>query len=107
MSDYSTVKQYNKLVRDGIPAHLESKGVPYKSHIADETAYEEKLLQKLDEEFQEFKSSQSPDELADIFEVLDAIITHKGYTREQILSIQRTKASLRGRFQNRIILEES
>ena len=34
---------YNKLIRDNIPDHLNNKGVEYRSHIADEKEYWEKI----------------------------------------------------------------
>ena len=44
--------QYNKLVRDNIPAHLDSKGIQHTSHIADESEYWAKLQEKFSEEIQ-------------------------------------------------------
>jgi predicted house-cleaning noncanonical NTP pyrophosphatase (MazG superfamily) len=52
-------KIYNKLIRDEIPAVMDKKGVKYSTHIADEKEYEEKLLEKLKEEVEEFLNDQT------------------------------------------------
>ena len=98
---------YNKLVRDLIPEYLDSKGVPSKTHIADEQEYWAKLKEKLGEEVAEFQKDETRDELADILEVIDAIKKYKNYSDEDILEIKNAKAADRGAFDKRIILEES
>lgn len=98
---------YNKLVRDNIPEIIESKGEKAVTHIATETEYWEKLKEKLTEEVKEFSEAESIEELADVLEVLDAIIAYKKFTPEDIEKIKSEKAQKRGKFDKRIILEES
>ena len=99
--------KYNKLVRDNIIERIEAKGEKAVFHIADETEFWAKLREKLSEEVAEFLEAESIEELADIAEVLDAIMAHKGFTKEALVAEQQRKAEERGRFEKRIILDES
>ncbi len=101
---YSTLFQnwvraeYNKkLVRDNIPQIIKAKGGQVKMHVATKAEYWQKLKEKLREEVEEFITSESPEELADILEVIDAIYTFKKIDKRRE----------RGGFAKRIILEES
>ena len=99
--------KYNKLVRDKIPEHIKKRGGKPTAHIADKSEYWKKLKEKLFEEVEEFKSNENIEELADILEVLDAIIDYKGFNKKEISSIKKDKAKERGKFKKRIILDES
>ena len=99
--------KYHKLVRDKVPDYIRGKGETPVTHIADDAEYGEKLKEKLVEEVEEFKRDESPEELADILEVLDAIVEHKGFDRKEIEKVKEAKAQQRGRFKDRIILDES
>lgn len=98
---------YNKLVRDNIPEIIVAKGGTPITHIATETEFEAKLLEKLAEEVQEFTESKSVEEMADIQEVLKAICEHYGLSAESVEALRQQKAEERGAFTKRIILEES
>lgn len=99
--------QYNKLVRDHIPKVLDEKGIPNKYHVADEIEYEEKLFHKLLEEANELLTDRNVEEIADIYEILDAIKKLKGISQEEIDMARDIKKREKGGFENRIILEES
>lgn len=99
--------KYNKLVRDKIPEYIRGKGGVPVSHIADEAEYWEKLKEKLLEEIEEFKEAESPEEFADLMEVIDAIAEYKKFDQQMIKEIRDKKADERGRFKNRVILDES
>ncbi len=98
---------YNKLVRDGIPALLERKKEPYKSHIADDVEYSEKLYSKLMEEAGEVVKDRNKEEVADVLEVILAIMKLNGWSMNEIEETRLQKLQKLGGFEDRIILEES
>lgn len=99
--------KYNKLVRDKIPEYIRQQGGKPVSHIADDQEYWQKLKEKLGEEATEFIVAENEEELADLLEVVDAIITYKQFDRQTIETTRNTKAQQRGIFEKRIILDES
>ncbi len=99
--------QYNKLVRDKIPEVLNEKNISNKFHIADEIEYEEKLFHKLLEEASDLMTDRNTEELADVYEILDAIKKLKGLTDDEIQTARDIKNREKGKFEKRIILEES
>lgn len=94
---------YNKLVRDRIPEILDQKGVSYEMRIAGEEEYREELVKKLQEEVLEFTEARSPEELADVMEVVRALRRLPGLDTAK--EIQRQKREERGGFDDRIILK--
>lgn len=99
--------KYNKLVRDKIPAYIRKRGGTAKTHIATRAEYGKKLIEKLKEEITEFEENESMEEFADILEVLDAIAKYKKFRPGHVQRLKKQKATARGRFVKRIILEES
>ena len=99
--------KYNKLVRDKIPEYIRTKGGNPISHVANEEEYWNKLKEKLFEEVEEFNNDENKEELADILEVLEAIIGYKQFDKNEIERIKAQKLETRGGFIERIILDES
>ena len=98
--------KYNKLVRDKIPNIIkENKKNPI-IHIADDREYWKKLKEKLSEELDEFLKESNEEEISDILEVIDAICKFKKFDKKKIDEIKKQKAEKRGRFDNKIILDE-
>lgn len=98
-------QEYDKLVRDDIPAIIEENDERPVTRIADEAEYERRLLDKLDEEVAEYRADREHQELADILEVLHAIRKQQGISAEELEEIRAAKAAERGRFDDRIVLE--
>lgn len=94
---------YNKLVRDKIPELLDSKGIAYEKRIASNQEYQAELVKKLQEEAAEFAEAGSPEELADVLEVVDALRKLPDY--QDVAALQQKKREERGGFDKRIILK--
>lgn len=99
--------KYNKLVRDKIPEYIRKKGGNPITHSANEAEYWQKLKEKLIEEYEEFKKTESIEEFADLLEVVDAIADYKKFDRNEVEKVREKKAAERGKFKNRIVLDES
>ena len=98
---------HNKLVRDFIPKIIESNSQSCTYHILDDQAYLDALDQKMNEELSEYQRDKSMEELADLLEVIHAVITARGSTWEEVESIRKAKAEKRGGFEQKIWLVET
>ena len=96
--------KYNKLIRDKIP--LLGNPQFFKSHIALEEEYQEKLYSKLEEEVQEFLESFEMEELADLLEVIHAICDLRDFDFDSLEALRLAKREEKGGFSDRIILDE-
>lgn len=97
---------YNKLVRDLIPDIIESGGKHAITRILSEEEFKSALDNKLMEEVKEYLESNDIEEIADILEVLMAIMRYKGFTYLDVENIMKDKSSKRGGFEKKIYLEE-
>lgn len=95
---------YNKLVRDRIPEIITSQGEVPKTRILENAEYLNQLEDKLDEEVGEYHRDKTPEELADILEVVLALAEAAGCTKADLLDIYRKKHQARGGFSKRIFL---
>ncbi|GAU76051.1 nucleoside triphosphate pyrophosphohydrolase [Fusibacter sp. 3D3] len=95
---------HNKLVRDKIPQIIAESGALYEVNKLNETEYLNALKSKLVEEVQEYLESESIEELADILEVIKCLQKTHNISEGEMKQIQKTKAELRGSFEDRINL---
>jgi predicted house-cleaning noncanonical NTP pyrophosphatase (MazG superfamily) len=98
--------KYNKLVRDKIPDIIEMAGKKVIIEKVDEAIYKKLLDEKLGEELQEYLCSDNIEELADLVEVVYAILDYKKVTIEEFENIRLKKAEERGAFRKRLLLKE-
>lgn len=102
-------KIYNKLVRDNIPTIIQNDHKQCKTSILSEEDYIKEVKKKLIEEANEVKDANDKNEvikeLADVLEVVDAIVNHYGITYENIKNIKEKKANKNGKFEKKIFLE--
>lgn len=97
---------YNKLVRDKIPSIIErNEGRSCKTRILNDEEYIIELNKKIQEELTEYLESGEIEELADLEEVLRAILDFKGISHEEFEKIRLEKVNKRGAFKDRIYLE--
>lgn len=100
-------KEYNKLVRDRIPEILLEAGINFKISTLSATEYRQLLRKKIIEEAQEIAEADAEHlltELADLYEVLDALIETYGLSLDAILKEQKQRRIERGGFKQRIKL---
>lgn len=97
---------YHKLVRDRIPEIIAAEG---KICICEELSDSANLYfldKKLNEELAEYQANKSLEELADLLEVMKAVVKARGWTWEELEQVRKDKASERGRFEKKILLKE-
>ena len=99
------MKTYNKLVRDKIPEIMINNGAKPVIRILNEDEYKSELNKKLLEEVNEYLESGSVEEIADIEEVLLALLNLKGVSLEEFEIIRTEKVLKRGAFNKKIFLE--
>lgn len=104
-------REYGKLIRDKIPEIIEAAGKRYGVGVLEEAAYREALAAKLVEEGQEVAAAvglgtrqEQVKELADVYEVLDALLTATGITHEEVAAVQAARHKERGGFAKRLWL---
>ena len=100
------MKVYNKLVRDKIPDIISAdNGCEPVTRVMANDEYLVALEQKLQEEMKEYLESGGVEELADLEEVLRAILDAKGVSYTDFESVRQRKVDKRGAFKDKIFLE--
>ena len=99
-----------KLVRDRIPEIIRADGLEPVIHVAAPEEYAAALRDKLREEVAEFldahaagDSSASLEELADVVEVVRALVAEIGFDPERLEAARAAKAERNGTFEQRYI----
>lgn len=98
-------KFYNKLVRDKIVEIIESKGENPEYETLNSERYLFELHKKLLEEANEFIEEDSPEELADLLEVVYAIAKLKNIDLKEVEKIRIEKSQKRGAFEKKLFLK--
>ncbi len=104
MSQHTT---HNKLVRDRIPEIIASEGRDYATETMGDSEYRQALLAKLVEEAQEAAEAEPGElvkELADVYEVIEALLVVFDLDRDAIRTLQQKRRDERGGFERRIKL---
>ena len=99
------MKEYNKLIRDKIPEIIEAAGKQCIVEVMNDEEYLEALDTKLNEELAEYQADKSLEELADLLEVMYAVVRARGYTTEELERVRKQKAEKRGGFEKRLRLK--
>jgi predicted house-cleaning noncanonical NTP pyrophosphatase (MazG superfamily) len=100
-------KEYNKLIRDRIPEIIQRDGRQCGVEIMSEQDYVQALKHKLVEEAQEAAAAKPEElvkELADLYQVIDSLMTACGIDRETVHAIQEKRRESRGGFSQRLRL---
>lgn len=99
---------YNKLVRDKIPEIIASKNKKYNIKYLKDDELKDALNNKLLEEVNEFiESDHDIEEMADIFEIIGAILDLNNWTYDMVGQVQLDKVKARGAFEKGIFLIEA
>lgn len=95
----------HKLVRDRIPEIIEARGKICIWEELSDSAYLDCLDKKLNEELAEYQESKSLEELADLLEVMQAVVKARGWTWEKLEQVRKEKTTERGGFEKKILLK--
>lgn len=101
------MKIFKKLVRDKIPEIIRKSGETPTIRILESEEYLQELNKKLMEEINEYLADGSVEELADIEEVLRALVELKGVSYEDFDRMREEKREKRGAFKDRVFLEST
>ena len=97
---------YNKLVRDKIPEEINNmEGRNATFRIMEDEEYSKELNRKLLEGCHEFIEENDSEELADVMEVIEAIVELKDIQWDKVRKIQEEKRNKKGAFNEKIYLE--
>lgn len=99
--------EYQKLIRDFIPSIIAASGRSCETRVLEESEYAAALRAKLVEEACEAQAASATElatELADVLEVIDALLVAYGLQLEQVQQVQAARRIERGGFANRLLL---
>lgn len=98
--------QYDKLVRDKIPSQInEKEGKVAVWRKLDDDEYMKELDKKLLEEAHEFIEDHSVEELGDLMEVIEAIMSFYRIEKTEVNEKQKMKRDKKGGFRDKIYLQ--
>lgn len=100
------IYSYNKLIRDKNVELMEKKGCKVTFEILNDKRYNEELDKKLREEVEEYLEDYNIEEMADVMEVILAMLEFRGITMEEVEKVRIQKKNRKGGFKNKIYLKD-
>lgn len=104
-------QEFNKLVRDNIPQQIENHGEKVDILSLSEKAHNYALLDKLIEEAYEahdaIDRSSLIEEIADINEIIDALLDSLDVSKKELKEIQKAKKDTKGGFKKGLLLKKT
>jgi predicted house-cleaning noncanonical NTP pyrophosphatase (MazG superfamily) len=100
------ITKYHKLVRDRIPEIIEKDGKTCRVVVLDDKEYFGCFKRKIGEELKEYQADFSMEELADMQEVINAIVKANGLSKEQFDALREKKRLSNGGFDKKLMLLE-
>lgn len=100
-------KNYDKLIRDRVPEIMDAQSVTYEVRVMTDAEYQAALREKIVEEASEVAEASPAEltkELADLQEVMDALMVAVGITSEEVRAMQVERRDERGGFSERLKL---
>ncbi|MBQ2657600.1 MAG: nucleoside triphosphate pyrophosphohydrolase [Erysipelotrichaceae bacterium] len=101
------MKHYNKLIRDKIPDIIRAEGRKCTVEVLSDEDYLFHLNKKLVEEVNEYMESNDVEELADLEEVLRAILDAKNVEYDEFETVRKDKVAKRGAFKKKLLLKDT
>lgn len=101
------VREYKKAIRDKIPDVIKADGKTCEFIVLDDTKFLHEMNKKLYEEMEEYRNSESIEEIVDILEVAYRIAELKGFNKKEIEKIREEKNLKNGNFSKNIFLVSS
>jgi predicted house-cleaning noncanonical NTP pyrophosphatase (MazG superfamily) len=96
--------RYDKLVRDRIPEIIRRDGKQCEVRVLDDAEYRQRLEEKLSEELTEYRGNGELEELADLVELVHALVVFNGMTWHEFETMRTNKRMARGGFNERFFL---
>lgn len=98
--------EYDKAIRDRIPEIIKASGKESTVLQVSEQEFLAKLIEKLGEEATECQANPCLEELADMVEVIKAIVDLMGHSWQDLEQVREQKAQARGAFEKRLLLRQ-
>lgn len=102
-------QEHNKLIRDKLLSAIADSGCQYEIEILSKTEYLKALKKKLVEEADEVTTAVSHpeiiEELADLQEVIDTLLSVLNISQDEIFRKQKLKREEKGGFEGKICLK--
>ena len=96
--------EFNKVIRDKIPEIIQKDGHTCNVQVISDEKFLLEIEKKLSEEVTEYQNDKTPEELADILEVIYKIAQLKGISKDELEKIRVKKLEDKGGFTKNLFL---